>query len=157
MSNENQTLSWEAWEFKHYPKNLGWYVVLISVAIMAMAFFIIVQTDIFAAVTLGLLAVLIIIFSRQQPQRVQIELNNRGVRFGNISYPYKQLQYFWVVHNERHQTINFHTSALVNNVLILELEDQDPELAREYLLQYLPEHTEVGETSIQKVMHKLNF
>ena len=64
---------------------------------------------------------------------MEIELNSHGVRFGNITYPYKQLKYFWVVHNERHQTINFHTSALLNSVLILELEDQDPEEAREFI------------------------
>ena len=158
MSNENQnTLSWSAPEFKHYPKNLGWYVVLATVTLMVMAFFIIVQSDIFAAVSLGILALLIVFFSRQEPEMVDIELNSRGVRFGNITYPYKQLKYFWVVHNERHQTINFHTSALLNSVLILELEDQDPEEARLYLSQYLPEHTETEETPIQKVMHRLKF
>jgi hypothetical protein len=157
MSNENQNLSWEAWEFKHYPKNLGWYVVLIAVTIMVMAFFIIIQSDIFAAVSLGILALLIIFFSRQKPERVEIDLNSKGVRFGNITYPYKQLKYFWVVHNERHQTINFHTSALLNSVLILELENQDPEEAREFLLQYLPEHSESEETAVQKVMHRLKF
>ena len=158
MPNENQnTLSWEAAEFKHYPKNLGWYVVLIAVALMVMAFFIIIQSDIFAAVSLGILALLIIFFAGQKPQIVEIELNSKGVRFGNITYPYKQLKYFWVVYNERHQTVNFHTSALLNSVLILELENQDPEQAREYLLQYLPEHSETEETSVQKVMHRLKF
>jgi hypothetical protein len=158
MSNENQnTLSWEAAEFKHYPKNMGWYVVLIAVTLMVMAFFIIIQSDIFAAVSLGILALLIIFFAGQKPQRVEIELNSKGVRFGNITYPYKQLKYFWVVHNERHRTINFHTSALLNSVLILELESQDPEQAREYLLQYLPEHSETEETPVQKVMHRFKF
>jgi len=158
MSNENQnTLSWSAAEFKHYPKNLGWYVVLIAVTLMVMAFFIVIQSDIFAAVFLGILALLIIFFAGQKPEIVEIELNSKGVRFGNITYPYKQLKYFWVVHNERHQTINFHTSALLNSVLILELGNQDPEQAREYLLQYLPEHSETEETPIQKVMHRLKF
>lgn len=158
MDSQNQnTLSWEAAEFKHYSKNLGWYVVLIAVTLMVMSFFIIIQSDIFAAVSLGILALLIIFFAGQKPQRVEIELNSKGIRFGNITYPYKQLKYFWVVHNERHRTINFHTSALLNSVLILELENQDPEQAREYLLQYLPEHSETQETPIQKVMHRLKF
>ena len=157
MSNENQTLTWEANEFKHYPKNLGWYVVLISVTVLAMAFFIIIQSDVFAAVSLAIICLLIIFFSRQTPRVVEIELNSKGVRFGNISYPYKQIKYFWVVNNERHQTVNFHTSALVNNVLILELEGQDPDQTRDFLLQYLPEHSETDETFTQRVMHRFKF
>ena len=39
----------------------------------------------------------------------------------------------------------------------VELESQDPEQAREYLLQYLPEHSETQETPIQKVMHRFKF
>ncbi len=157
MSNENQNINWEAHEFKHYPKNLGWYVVLISGTLMAMAFFIIIQSDIFAAVSLAIISSLIIFFSRQHPKIVEIELNSKGIRFGNISYPYKQIKYFWVVNNERHQTVNFHTSALVNNVLILELDGQDPEEVENFLAQYLPEHPETDETFTQKVMHRFKF
>ena len=158
MSNQNQNIiSWQAAEFKHYPKNLGWYVTLVSIAILVIAFFVFVEVDIYAAVCLGIIAILIILFSRQKPQIVEIELNSKGVRFGNLSYPYKQLKYFWVVHNERHQTVNFHTSAFVNNILILELEDQDPDQVRDFLIKHLPEHSETEETSSQKIMHRFKF
>ena len=158
MSNGNSNnLSWEAWEFKHYPKNPGWYVTLISIAVLAIAFFVIVQNDIFAAVSVGLIAVIVVLFSRQTPRKVQIELNSKGIKFDSLSYPYKQLKYFWVVNNDRHKTINFHTTAFINNTLILELENQDPDAAREYLLKYLPEHEETEETAIQKIMHRMKF
>jgi len=143
-------ISWEAWEFKHYPKNIGWYVTLISIAILVMAFFIIVENDIFAAISLGIIAALIIIFSRHAPQRVGIELTDRGITFGNLFYPHKQLKYFWVVHNENHKTLNFHTSAFVNNILILELEDQDPFEIRDFLIKHLPEHSETEENNCPK-------
>jgi len=155
-SNQN-SIGWEAWEFKHYEKDLGWYVTVICIFLLMMAFFVIVESDIFAAVCLGIIAALVIIFSRQTPERVNIELTDRGVKFGSLFYPYKQIKYFWVVHNERHRTINFHTSALVNNTLILELQDQDPEVTRHYLLKYLPEHTATEETGIQKIMHMFKF
>ena len=130
---------------------------LISVAILIVAFFIVVERDIFAAVSLAILAILIVFFSRHKPQVINIELSGRGVHFGRLFYPYKQLRYFWIVHNENHQTINFHTSALINNTLILELGDQDPELTRLFLLQFLPEHIQTEPTAIQKIMHRLKF
>ncbi len=158
MSNQNQpVISWQAQEYKHYPKNLGWYVTFGAISILVVAFFVIVENDIFAAVSLGLIAVMIALFSRHRPEMVNIELNSRGIKFGSISYPYKQLKYFWIVENNRHKTINFHTSALVNNTLILELENQNPDEARDYLVQFLPEHEKSEETTAQKMMHRFKF
>ena len=158
MSNQNQnSISWEAWEFKHYPKSLGWYVTLVSVCILLIGFFIIVESDIFAAVCLGIITILIIIFSRQLPQKVDIKLTEKGLHFGNLFYPYKQIKHFWVVNNERHKTVNLYTSALINNVVILELENQDPEEVRDFLIKYIPEHHQSEETPAQKVMHRFKF
>ncbi|MBI5530285.1 MAG: hypothetical protein HY918_02175 [Candidatus Doudnabacteria bacterium] len=157
MSDKNQTISWTAAEFRHYPKSAGWYVTLISVAILVIAFFIIVESDIFAAITLGIIAVLVIFFSLQTPKIVNIELNDKGVKFDNLFFPYKQMKYFWVVNNDRHRTVNFHTTALINNTVILELENQDGDQVRNLLLKYLPEHHETDETPIQRLMHKLKF
>ena len=158
MSNLNQNhISWKAAEFRHYPKNMGWYVTLISVSILVIAFFVVVEGDIFAAVSLGIVALIIIFFSGQTPQNVDIALSGKGVHFGTLFYPYKQLKFFWVVNNPKHRTLNFHTSALINNMLILELEDQDAEKIRKHLIQFLPEHPETEETTLQKIMHKLKF
>lgn len=158
MSNQNQKpLSWQAWEFKHYPKNAGWYITFISITVLVLAFFIIVENDIFAAVSLAIIAALVLGFSRQKPQRVDIELTSRGVNFGNLFYPHKQIKHFWVVNNDRHRTVNFHTSAFVNNILVVELEDQDPDEVRDFLIRHLPEHPETEETTSQKIMHRFKF
>lgn len=155
--DNTKSLSWQAWEFKHYPKNPGWYVTLISISIIVIAFFILVESDIFAAVSLGIITILIILFSRQKPRKVQVELNARGLKFDTLLYPYKQLKYFWVVDNDRHKTICFHTTAYINNTVIIELEDQNPETVRLFLLKHLPEHHETEETSVQRIMHKFKF
>ena len=153
----NPTISWQAPEFRHYPKNSGWYITLISVAVLLIFFFIIVERDIFAAVCLFVLTGLIVLFSRQTPKLVNVELNSTGVKFGNLHYPYKQIKYFWVVNNQNHKTVNFHTSAMVNNVLILELEGQNPDTVRNFLLRQLPEHHETEETTAQRFMHRFKF
>jgi hypothetical protein len=158
MDQKNQnTISWQAHEFRHYPKNIGWYVTLVSITILVIAFFVLVQSDIFAAVCIGIISLLVIFFSRQTPELTNIELSNKGITFGNLFYPYKQLQYFWIVNNENHKTLNFHTSAFVNNTVILELENQDPDNIRLHLLNHVIEHTETEETGPQRIMHKFKF
>ena len=157
MPQQNQnTINWEAHEFKHYPKTSGWYTALIVVAALTVAFFLL-ERDIFGAVSLAIIAALVFLFARQTPQTVTIELSAKGVKFGKLFYSYKELKYFWIVHDQNHRSVNFHTSALVNNTLILELDGQDPEAVRRFLLRFLPEHSETQATMAQKIMHKFKF
>jgi len=157
MSQQNQnSISWQAHEFRHYPKNAGWYMALIAIGIMIITFFII-QKDIFAAVSLAIITVLTLFFAKQEPEVITIELNTKGIKFGSLSIPYKQAKHFWLVDNDKHKTINIHTTALLNNMLILQLENQDPEEARDFLASHIPEHTETEETLAQKIMHTFKF
>jgi hypothetical protein len=157
MSNDQKTLSWQAPEFRHYEKNAGWYTTLVSVCVLIVGYFVI-QKDYFAALTMAFIGAALIFFSRHVPNTVDIELTHKHVRFGNMLFPYKHIKSFWVVHNENHKTLNLETTTYLNNLLILELEDQDPEEIRMFMLQYLPEHpTYNKETFAQKLMHKLKF
>lgn len=151
-----EKLSWQAPEFKHYEKNAGWYVSLISITILIVGFFLI-QKDIFAAVTTGILGALIVLFSRQKPEIINIEIDNKAVKIGNVEIPYKQIKHFWVVHKEHHKTVNMETTTLVNNMIILELNDQDPEKVRMFLSKHLPEHELTEPTPIQRLTHWLKF
>ncbi|HVY67926.1 MAG TPA: DUF5673 domain-containing protein [Patescibacteria group bacterium] len=150
-------LVWQAPEFRHYPKSAGWYAALIACVVLVVAFFIIVETDLFAAISLGIIGLLILAFAAQRPQTVDITLTHKGIRFGSVFYPYKQIRSFWIVNNDRHRTLNFHTSAMVNNTIIMELAQADPETVRLYLLNFLPEHPDTEETVVQKIMHRFNF
>jgi hypothetical protein len=150
-------ISWEAPEFKHYEKNLGWYVTAFSILIILAGFFAFVQNDWFGAISTIILGILIVYFSKQKPDHVEIELDHKRVKLGSIEIPYKQIKHFWIVHNERHQAVNLETTTLVNSQIILELGSQNPEEVRIFLLQYLPEHEKTEETLAQKFMHWLKF
>jgi hypothetical protein len=157
MATQNQnTITWQAHEFKHYEKNYGWYVVMVSVSVLIIGFFAI-QRDYFASVCLAIMACLVYFFSKQTPEIVEIELSSKHIRFGRLLFPYQQIKHFWIVNNPRHKTVNLHTTAALNNIIILELEDQDPDEVRDYLLRHVPEHTETDETTVQMVMHRLKF
>lgn len=143
-------------EFRHYEKTAGWYITLTALAILITAFFVI-QKDIFAAATTVIMSAFVLFFSRQTPKMVDIRLTGQGIEFDNIFFPYKQLKYFWIVNNQHHQTVNFHTNTYINNTIILELEGQNPDEIRAFLLGHLSEHEEVHETFVQRISHKLKF
>ena len=156
MSSQNKTLSWQAPEFKQYEKTAGWYATLIAVAVLVVGYFAI-QRELFSAVTMVVVAAVIVYFSRQQPQLLTVTLNHRGIKFGTLFVPYKQIKHFWVVHNAHHKTLNIHTTAYLNHFLVFELEEQDPDEVRQFLLPYFQEHDEEHEALTQSIAHRFKF
>ena len=157
MSDENQTvISWTAPEFRYYEKTLGWYVSLVAITLLLIVFFVF-EKDVFAAVSMGILGVLVGLFSLQKPREVNIVLTDSGVNFGNIHFPYKQLKYFWIVNTDNHRTLNLEASTVINHTLIIELLNENEEQIRKFLLRHLQEHHQTRETFAQKISHKLKF
>ncbi len=106
---------------------------------------------------MAIIGIMLFAFSRQRPQEVSIKLDNKGLHVNGLLFPYKQLKDFWVVYNQNHQTINFNTVTYINRTIIVQLNGQDPDEAREFLLKYLPEHKETRETTAQRMSHKFKF
>jgi len=156
-TQKQKSVSWTAPEFRHYEKSVGWYVTLVAVFTLITIFFILIQKDWFGAICSILLGGLIVFFSKQHPKEMEIVLDSKGVAYGKIFLSYKQLKSFWVVNNQNHKSLNIETTAHFNNMLILELEDQDPEEVKDFLIQFLPEHHETQETGIQRIMHWFKF
>lgn len=157
MAKQNkEPISWQAIEFREYPKNLGWYITLYAITLLLVVYEII-EKDLFAAATMIILAVFITLFAKQKPKYVDITLNSQGVRIDNIVVPYKQIRHFWIVNQDPHRTLNFETTAYFHNNIIIELDNQEPETIRKFLLDHLYEHEENNPTFTQRVMHRLKF
>jgi hypothetical protein len=157
MGNDHQIIhSWQAPEFRHYPKNLAWYITLIIITVLIIAFQV-TQKDLFGAVSIFILGIFVFLFARQQPQEVEIHLTNKGLIIDDSHIPYSAIQHFWIVNNENHRTLNIETTAYLNRTLVIELENQDPEHIRGILVQTVPEHPSTEETFAQRIMHRLKF
>ncbi len=155
-TSPNKNFSWQAPEFRYYEKNSVWYTTLLAVCVVVIGFFII-EGDWFAAITIFILAGCVVYFSRQKPETIKVELSTVALHFGNMVFPYKQLKHFWIVNNHNHKTLNFETSTVLHNTIVVELMDQNENEVRTFLLQYIPEHHETRETFVQKISHKLKF
>ena len=149
-------LSWQTHEFRPYAKNSAWYITFAIIVILIVVFMIL-QKDIFGAVSIAIIAGFVAAFSRQKPKVVTISLTDKGIKLDNMEVAYKEIRYFWIVDNDNHKTLNLETTAYLNRTLIVELDDQDPETIRGIMSQFAPEHDSNTETIVQKVMHKLKF
>ena len=147
---------WEAPEFRHYPKNPAWYITMFLVVGLLTAYQVIIN-DWFGAVSLIILGILIFAFARQTPKNVLIEITDKGIHINDDLIPYNRIKHFWVVDDYEHKMLNFETTAYINHFLSVELVDENADEIREFLIDILPEHSELSATTAQKIAHRFKF
>ncbi len=147
---------WEAPEFRHYPKNPAWYITFVIVVGLLIAYEIFAK-DIFGAISLVFVALLAIYFARQTPKIIPMQISDLGIHINNDIIPYQRIKMFWIVDDGVHKTLNFETTAYLNHLLTVELEDMDADEIRDFLIDILPEHEEIIPTTAQKISHRFKF
>ena len=147
---------WEAPEFRHYPKNPAWYITMFLVIGLLTAYQIIIA-DWFGAISLIVLAVLIFAFAKQVPKQVMMSISDRGIHINGDLIPYTRIRHFWIIDDQEHKMINLETTAYINHFLSIELGDVDADEIREFLIDILPEHSELEPTAAQKIAHRFRF
>jgi hypothetical protein len=148
--------SWQAPEFRHYPKNPAWYITLVIIVTLLVVYQIF-QNDYFGAVCLVVVGLMVILFARQVPKIVNMEISDQGIHINNDLIPYNRIRNFWILDNPVHKTLNFETTAYLNHILTIELEDIDADELHEFLADILPEHNEPSPTLAQRISHRFRF
>ena len=157
MAEQAKTIfSWEAPEFKHYPKNMVWYACFVIAAGLLLTYEFL-NGDYFGAVTIIILALITLALAKRKPNTIPITLSTTGVHINDLHIPYQHVRKFWLVEHKHHKTLNFETSAYLNRTVILELVDQDPEPIRVFLKEILEEHDDATPALTQHISHHLKI
>jgi hypothetical protein len=159
MSNSNiNNISWEAFEHNHITgKNSDWLWGLSIVSLGAIVLCIYFGNYLLAII-FALFTVTSIMLKNRKPELHQFQISRKGVRAGNLFFPFSNLKSFWVDDNEYDDKIIFKTKKSLHGFLIIPFDSNqtDPELIRDVLLDYLDEE-ELEEPFHQKLMEFLGF
>ena len=101
-------------------------------------------------------ALTLVIYSVRKPNIIGVELGKRGVSVNNTIYPYNTLKSFWVEEDDIEPKILMQSEKVLMPYIIIPLSDTDPDIVREFLLNYLEEE-EHREPLSQKLMEYLGF
>ena len=150
-------ISWQHHEHPHIEKTSDWFwsvgIVAVGAIILALFF-------------KHYLSVLIVVFftfisfalAKRKPSLLRFEISRRGVRAGNTLYPFSMLESFWVEDTEFKDSIFFKSKKPFSPIIILPFDssETDPELIRDFLLDYLDEE-ELQEPLYQIILERLGF
>ncbi len=156
MSQANQAFTWEAPEFRSYTKSFIWYLLLGFVVLLLIAYQIYTD-DKFGAFTTFVLGVLAFVIFRQQPKSITISISKDGIGAGEHLYPFAKFKYFWIVDDGHHKTLNLEANTYFSQTLIIELENQDADEIRKFLLEHMVEATGESASFSQKISRRLRL
>jgi hypothetical protein len=156
MPESKTSFTWEAPEFKKYNRSFWWYLALLLITTLLTSYQIYID-DKFGAFTTVTIAVLIVIFTHQQPKTVAIRIEKSGVSIGESSYPYSHFKYFWIVDDGHHKSLNLEANTYFSQTVIIELLDQDASAIREFLLDRLLEAEGLKASFSQKISRRLKL
>lgn len=156
MANKN-SYSWKAPEFPYYPKSPLWYAGF-AIAGLLILIYAIWQRDILMALTLLTLFSVVSLYAGKKPKTITVNLSEKGISLGKNLYLYNDIKSFWIIYQPPQvKTLNFETTSYLNHDIVVQLEDQDPNEIRDFLVEILPEDTEREESYSDKVLRGIRF
>ncbi len=149
-------IEWQAPEFRHYPKNLAWFITF-GIIVALIVIYLISRGDWFGAICIAIIAGFFGAFALHKPKIVTVKISTVGLHVDDTDIPYTHIKQFWIVDNDHHKTLNLETTAYLNHLLSIELDDQDADEVQEILSELLPEDVERQETFAQRMAHRFKF
>lgn len=153
----SKSIEWKALEHHHYDHSREWFwavgTVAISGAILSLYF-----GNIILAILITVGGFTSILQAHTKPRILNYRISRRGVQAGGTVYPYSTLQSFWVIDEEINDRVILKSQKMFMPYIIIPFDSTvtDPDVIREYLLEYLDEE-EMDETISQKIMERLGF
>lgn len=135
-----EKINWIAPEYIHTEKTSDWYWIVGIITISAATISIMLNNVIFAVLLLVSMFTLTLYASRK-PQNIEIEINQKGVRHGDIYYPYADIKSFHVENKDKYPRIIFQLKKKLSSYVIILIKENDPEEIRDFLGNFLEEET----------------
>ncbi|MEN9524349.1 MAG: hypothetical protein RL536_418 [Candidatus Parcubacteria bacterium] len=148
-------ISWSAPEHLYVEKKPDWYwaVGIITLALAAVAF---IFGNIISGIFVLVAAVALVLHASHPPRIISYEINDRGIMANEVLYPFLSLDSFWVPHDEMPPKILIKSRKLFMPLIVIYIDEVDPEKVREIMLTYIAE-TEHREPLLKHILERLGF
>lgn len=99
-------IRWEAPEYTHHERSVGWYVVFgVVTLILAIAAILIIKSITFA-ILVPVMAVALIVYTQHAPEVLRYTLSRKGLHVNDKLFTYSQFKSFGIVdHNGMHSAV----------------------------------------------------
>lgn len=148
-------ISWQTPEYIMEKKTPDWYwaVGIISVAIMIAS---ILFNNILFAVFILIGTLTIFMYAKRDPDMIDIEITEEGVRAGRNVYPYSLLNSFFVDEQRDPPHLLLKSSGITNQLILIPIIKVDPQKVYDILKLQLEEE-KLSEPLAIQILERLGF
>ncbi|MFA6992631.1 MAG: hypothetical protein WC269_05155 [Candidatus Gracilibacteria bacterium] len=136
---DNAVISWVAPEYLRHKRGKIWKVLMTAAVIAAVVIGVLQNAWTFSLAIVTFVAVYYLI-NREHPKNVEVIVSNIGIKVGERKYPYGKIKAFWINYNPPLvKTLNIRVHGDLALDIAIQLNDQDPSVIREILIEKIPE------------------
>lgn len=156
-TSKPEKISWQHYEHAHNEKSVDWFWTVGIIAFGGIVLSIFFKNFLFAII-IALFTGISFLLVNKPPRLLIFEVSRKGVRAGNVLYPYSLLESFWVEDTDYNDKILLKSKKPLSPLIIIPFDSTkiDPELLRDYFLDYLDEE-ELEEPLHQIIMERFGF
>lgn len=153
---EQVNINWEIDEFVKHQRSKRWYIIASVVTLILIIWAIFDKNYLFALIII-LFSALIVFYDGESPKKIKIELKYNGISVGKKFYKFESISKFYIIYKpeENIKRIYFEFRNPINNRLALPLENKNPIVIRNYLLQYIKEDLDKENEPLSEGLSKI--
>jgi len=151
------SLTWRAHAQEKHERSNQWYIIFGLVFLGLVAFAVFIDHNVLTLITFVVMFAVVLLFTLQPTSVITYQITPSGIHIGSTEFSYKIIKSFWIVYTPGVKTLNFETTAYLNNTITAQLGDQDPVEVKLVLDQYIPEDLDRGESATQTLARKLKI
>lgn len=150
--------SWSGPSHQMQERSPAWYLGFALAALVGIAFAIFYDRGITTIITFALIIIVVFILSSQPQRTIKYKISPLGLSANQTLYPLQTIKKFWIdYHPPEIKTLNFETTAYLNNKVSFQLGDADPVTVRLIAKQYLAEDLDHEYTLSETLARKLKI
>ena len=141
-------------EFNNHDRGPLWYFVAILIGAACLIYAIMTGNFLFAVI-LVLIGVTMILMGINEPRNVKLEIDPTGLRLGTKKYSFNQFKDFSIIYQPPEvNTLYIEFRMPLRERLSIPMGDLDPNIVRNYLLNFIEEDLDRDEESLSDILSR---
>ncbi len=150
-------LSWVAPSFGYKDKNIAWVLAVVVVFLGLVGYFIY-SRDWFSVGVIAVVGVVLFWYvAKVRPSETEYSISDMGVTAGQHFYPFSDLHSFWLVYNNKLQTLNVAFTKKYLPSLTINISTVAPQDVKDLLARHIPEQEKRGESFIDRLIRLIGL
>lgn len=150
-------LSWRAPSFVCRDKSAWWFLA-VSLIVLGLVVYFIFQNDWFSIAIVVIVTLMLFWYAiKEKPVETEYSISNLGIMAGRHFYPFSEIHSFWIIYNEKVQSLNIAFAKKYLPTLSINIQKINPIDLRAMLAAHIPEQEKKEEPFVDRLLRLLGI